>query len=89
MPEATFASHELSYDILTKDNLPADFGCGVEDLNEFLLEDALVHAEQKVATTTLVYHSDRVVAFFSLCSDAIRLSTKEKAKILGEYPKLK
>lgn len=55
MTSATFDSDKLSYEPLTADNLPENFDCGVKDLNEFLLEDAIAHADQKVATTTLVF----------------------------------
>jgi GNAT superfamily N-acetyltransferase len=36
----------------------------------------------------LFFYDNQLIAYFALCGDAIRLSTREKARILGEHPKL-
>lgn len=57
----------------------AAFDCGRSELNEFLLDEALDYDEHGLTTTTLVYDEGEAcpVAYFSLSSDAIKLTTSE------------
>jgi predicted GNAT family N-acyltransferase len=50
---------------------PAGFDCGDNDLNEFLLEDALPHQKALLAVTYLVKHGDDIAAYFSVLNDKI------------------
>jgi GNAT superfamily N-acetyltransferase len=56
----------------------ASFDCGDQDLNEFLVDDALEYQKLFLANTTLMLAQGRVAAYFSLSSDAIQLSRDEK-----------
>ena len=77
-------SGKLYFEQLSEDNKPSDFQCSDKDLDEFLLDDALMHQDEKIAMTTLVFYEDRVVAYFSLCTDCISLKAEEKEE-LCEY----
>lgn len=48
-----------------------DFDCGDKDLNEFLVEDALLHQDHLLAVTYLLRHNDCIVAYFSVLNDRI------------------
>jgi len=93
MANRNFNCDELFFETLTPENCPETFDCGDEDLNEFLVQDALRHAGEGIATTTLITYKDRVVAYFALCSDAIRLTRGEKKKdttfFYKDFPALK
>jgi len=71
-----------------------DFDCGDSDLNEFLLRDALTYQEQYLAKTTLLYLEDKLVGYYTLACDAIRLDVSEKnffhrRKQIKSYPAIK
>ena len=72
----------------------ANFDCGDKDLNEFLKEDAIRYQDNKMANTIVLIEKERVVGFFSLCTDAIKLGNLEKdqcdnLKPSEEYPAVK
>lgn len=71
--------------LTSQDQIPQDFDCGDQDLNDFLLEDALKHNVDSIASTTLVTYDDKVMGYFALCADAIRLDEQEIEEILTEY----
>lgn len=47
------------------------FDCGDEDLNGFLLEDALPSAQKHIANTFVLCDEGRIVAYFCLLTDKI------------------
>ena len=55
----------------------ANFNCGDNELNRFLLEDALDEQEQRSNRTYLVYYLGEIAAYCSLCTDSIRLKEDE------------
>jgi hypothetical protein len=93
MAEENINFDEIYFETLASLNVPEYFDCGDNDLNGFLLDDALSYSNDGIATTTLVIYKDRIIAYFALCSDSIRLIWKEKkadTKIYyPEYPALK
>jgi GNAT superfamily N-acetyltransferase len=56
----------------------SNFDCGDDELDDFLVSDALKYQEECLANTTLVLSGKTVAAYFSLAADAIRLSDQEK-----------
>ncbi len=71
-----------------------EFDCGDEDLNEFLKSDSLVYKQQLIAKTFIVIYQEKIVAFFSVMNDAIKLNLQETKQTrqlsrLHEYPSLK
>ncbi len=72
-----------------------EFDCGDADLNEFLKKDSFAYSEKAIAKTYVALYRNNPVGFFSICTDAIRLSADEKLDELGvekphaDYPALK
>ncbi|TAL55942.1 MAG: GNAT family N-acetyltransferase [Nanoarchaeota archaeon] len=71
----------------------SNFDCGDDDINEFIKEDAHKYGEDRLATTFVVILDERIVGFFSLVNDCIKLGDKEKEDEevlnLREYPATK
>ena len=76
---------DLIFEPLSEENIPSDFNCGDEDLNDFIINDALDHQNANVAMTALVRFKNEIVGFYSLATDCISLDKKEKARIRKEY----
>ncbi len=58
---------------------PGGFDCGEPDLNEYLSDGTAENDEAaSVARTYLIHDGDTLVGYFSVLSDAIRLSGKER-----------
>lgn len=79
---------------LSSSNIPKEFDCTDNDLNEFITEDAFKHQEEHVAVTDLVYYDGELAGFFSLAADCISLDLTEKEDLpdeiqYSEYPALK
>ena len=84
MPSEELLQH-FSFEPLSDANKPDVFSCDNDDLDDFLLNDALNHQNANVAMTTLVKYDNEIVAFYSLATDCISLDPKEKARIRDEY----
>lgn len=56
---------------LTSDYSIKSFDCGDSDLNDFLLNDALVFFEKRIANTYILEDNGDVVAYFSLLNDKV------------------
>lgn len=74
---------------LTPQHVLSNFDCGDDDLNEFLKDDALKFAEQRIANTFVLEDKDKIVAYFCLLND--KVSQEESAnnkwkKIKKEFP---
>ncbi len=79
---------------LTLESKIDNFDCGDTDLNDFLLHDALAYQEQYLAQTTILYFEDKLVGYYTLACDAIRLDIREKSlfhreKQIYSYPAIK
>ena len=53
------------------------FKCSVQDLCEFLIDDAIAYQEVFMARTYLVYEDDELAAYFALAADSIQLELPE------------
>ncbi len=53
--------------------LTKSFDCGVQDLNEFLKDDALKHQKERIAATYLCFYEHEFVGYFSWLTDAIEI----------------
>lgn len=63
-----------------------------KEINNFLVNEALVEQNQGLNTTHLLIKAKKLVGFISLCSDSIRLETEEKEKekvLYSNIPALK
>lgn len=79
---------------LSPDQDLAGFDCGDGELNEFLCDDALGYQASFFANTTVMIQGGRIVGFFSLAADSIRLELGEKEAAgitmkLRQFPALK
>lgn len=73
--------NDLSFLPLSNQNLPIEFDCGDNDLEEFLFKDAFHYEKNLVARTFIVDYKGEKIAYFSLAADAIPLKTKEKMRL--------
>jgi GNAT superfamily N-acetyltransferase len=88
---------DISLETLSEANQASDFDCDDEDLNDFLMNDALNYQDACVSMTVLAKYEDQVVGFFSLGMDCISLKSNEDRELrhehnlnrLKEYPALK
>ena len=80
-----FSIQYLSFEPLSEENIPSDFDCGDEDLNDFIANDALGHQNANVAMTTLVKYGAEIVRFYSLAADCISLDRQEKNRVKKDY----
>lgn len=65
---------EFELERFTKPEQAIKFDCGVDDLNEFLLEDALNYSENLLTATYLIKTKetkDTVLAYFSVLNDTL------------------
>ncbi|MDP3733814.1 MAG: GNAT family N-acetyltransferase [Nanoarchaeota archaeon] len=71
------------------------FDCGDDDLNDFIKNDAFVYQEKKLATTTLFFYEEKLIGFFSVAADSLKLNFDEKEnygihqKKLEDIPSIK
>ena len=94
MEKAIITADQLEFCSISADMDFSSFDCADEDLNSFLRDDALQYQDHKIAQTTCLFFKGRLVAYFSVCNDAIRLSEEEKAKFpankqIPSYPAIK
>jgi len=95
MKEGKFELGDIKVTRLSKLYDISSFDCGDSDLNEFLKEDSFRYQGRKIANTFLITYKEKVIGFFSLCTDALKLDVTEKSyyrlskKPLPEYPAMK
>ena len=65
--------NEYIIDKLNKNSDLNTFSCGLEDMDEFLKNDALNQQNENLSVTYLVRYDDEIIGFFSLLSDKIEL----------------
>ena len=86
---------ELSVVPLNKSLRIENFDCGDSDLNEFIRHDSFAYDEKMLAKTYVTIYRAEIVGFFSICTDAIRLSKEERFEEFGvakphpDYPSIK
>ncbi len=56
---------------LTPEYALADFNCGDEDLNQFLIDDAKHFLEKRIANTFILEDNGHIVAYFCLLNDKV------------------
>lgn len=59
-----------------------DFNCGIEDYNQFLINDVQYYVEQNISQVRLLIHKQTadVIAYMALSSDSFLLDKEEKIK---------
>ena len=51
----------------------SNFSCGLKDMDDFLINDALIQQENNLNVTYLVLCENKIIAFFSLLADSIKI----------------
>lgn len=62
-------------------HLYQEFKCERQELNEFLIEDALSYHGHGLTKTSLVFYNDDLVGYFSISADRIELTPTEKDEL--------
>lgn len=80
---------KLEVHIFTK-KMPEEltFDSGDNDLNDFLYNESIKYCKDNLAVVYLVYYENKLIAFFSLSSDSVKVNKKLEIK-LKYYPSLK
>ena len=94
MPQSSHRSSNIKLERLSKVFDLSKFKCGDNELDDFLVSDALKYQKTCLANTTLMIADEKIVNYFSLAADSIRLSTKEKVEeeidvIFSSFPAIK
>ncbi len=65
-----------------------NFECDRQELNDFLIQDALGYHQDCITRTTLVFVANELIGYFSLSSDALKLTNSEIFEVgfNDEYP---
>jgi predicted GNAT family N-acyltransferase len=70
---------------LSSDTIIKPFDCGDQDLNEFLLNDAINYQKELMAVTYLLESKDFTIAFFSLMNDKITIQEATNNKFWNRF----
>ena len=68
---------------LTPDYELTSFDCGDPDLNNFLLEDAKLFFEKRIANTFILEDDGRITAYFCLLNDRMLNDRISRSEITG------
>ena len=78
------------YEKLSSKHDLSNFSCGVEDLDEFLKEDALEQQEKNLSVTYIAIYNNRIIGYVSILADKLECKTiKKKNGIYPYYPAVK
>ena len=70
---------QIKIEQIKKEHHLLSFQSKEEDLQAFLIEDALHHQQQNISVTFLWFHQDQLVSYISLLTDRILLKADFKA----------
>jgi hypothetical protein len=76
---------DLYHATISEGLIPSDFDCGNDDLNDFLLTDAINYNDARVAITFLVFYFGIPIAYYSVGMDCIKLKSRESKAIVKEH----
>lgn len=86
-PEEIIANYH--YEKLSKKHDLSNFSCGVDDLDEFLKEDALKQQEKNLSVTYLAIHKTQILGYVSILADKVECKKIGKKGIYSDYPAIK
>lgn len=56
----------------------SNFDCGVTSLNNFLVNDALIHQRQRISFTTVYLYNNEIIGYLTLANDSVNLDLIEE-----------
>lgn len=71
--EINYFKNNYTIKKLSSDDDLSNFSCGLEDMDEFLLNDALKQQQDNLNVTYLVLCDNNIIGFFSLLADSIKI----------------
>lgn len=74
---ADLSIFECRYIDDVEQSLYQNFECNRQELNDFLIQDALDYHKDNITHTTLVFVKNKLIGYFSLSSDALKLTPLE------------
>jgi GNAT superfamily N-acetyltransferase len=79
---------QFAYIDSVEESVYQEFKCDRQELNDFLIEDALDYHAYGLTKTTLVFHNKALIGYFSLSADKIVLTQTEidELALNGEFP---
>ena len=78
------------YEKLSSKHDLSNFSCGVEDLDEFLKEDALEQQEKNLSVTYLAIYKNKILGYVSILADKVECKKiNKKSAIYSHYPAVK
>ena len=85
----TIDAEELEIFIAKEEDLKKlTFDCGDNDLNEFILKDAIVNINANLNTIFLCKYKEKIIAYFALSADSIKIDETLEVKY-PYYPAIK
>ncbi|MBP1945711.1 GNAT family N-acetyltransferase [Methanobacterium petrolearium] len=86
MSEKKISPEELTVEKLSRNHDLASFHCGDDDLDEFILQDALPQRKDRLNQTYICRYHGEIIAFFTVSADSIKINKNDKKRIGVNYP---
>lgn len=83
---------DLKISLLSLDRDITHFDCGNDDLNDFICSDAKDQMKSRMNTTYISSYKDKIIAYFTLSSDSIKINREDQEYIglkYSAYPAVK
>jgi len=87
-------SEDIKFSILCEDHKCCDFDCGIVDLNEFLVEDALPNQSINMSITKIAHIDTKIIGYYSVLTDTLKKQNIQPDDHISEaaysqYPAIK
>ncbi|HMK54921.1 MAG TPA: GNAT family N-acetyltransferase [Methanobacteriaceae archaeon] len=86
MPEREIRPEEIVIEKLSSDHDLSEFRCSDDDLDEFILLDALPQRKHRLNQTYICKYQGEIIAFFTVSADSIKINNEDKKRIGVNYP---
>lgn len=74
---------------LSREEKVSDFTCGDNDLDDFIINDAVEYADKKLALSYLLKRYDNVLAYFSIANDKVSLFDFDSKTSFNRFRKVR
>ncbi len=87
-------SEDIKFSVLCEDHNCCDFDCGIVDLNEFLVEDALPNQYINMSVTKIAHIDTKIIGYYSVLTDTLKKQNIQPGDHISEaaysqYPAIK